>query len=144
MQRISAKDLRDVGLEVLIDHMLSSVRTDAETFRNYVRNPRVSNEMLTPYKGFFKKVVSKADMEAYAAQPMKLVEWVAENIRVDKNCNLGGDPVSPEGVWRARLADAHSRDIFFVSMARSMGIPARMLIWTAIRKTLYLWRKLFL
>lgn len=125
LQRISAKDLRDVGLEVLIDHMLSSVRTDAETFRNYVRNPRVSNEMLTPYKGFFKKVVSKADMEAYAAQPMKLVKWVAENIRVDKNCNLGGDPVSPEGVWRARLADAHSRDIFFVSMARSMGIPAR-------------------
>lgn len=50
LQRISAKDLRDVGLEVLIDHMLSSVRTDAETFRNYVRNPRVSNEMLTPYK----------------------------------------------------------------------------------------------
>lgn len=64
-------------------------------------------------------------MEAYAAQPMKLVEWVVENIRVEKDCNLGGDPVSPEGVWRARLADAHSRDIFFVSMARSMGIPAR-------------------
>ena len=30
-----------------------------------------------------------------------------------------------EGVWKARTADAHSRDIFFVSMARSMGIPAR-------------------
>ena len=26
---------------------------------------------------------------------------------------------------KARLADAHSRDIFFVSMARSMGVPAR-------------------
>lgn len=125
LQRISAKDLRDVSLEVLIDHMLSKVRTGAEYFRKYVRNPRVSNEMLTPYKAFFKKEVSKEDMEAYAAQPMKLVEWVVENIRVEKDCNLGGDPVSPEGVWRARLADAHSRDIFFVSMARSMGIPAR-------------------
>lgn len=81
--------------------------------------------MLTPYKAFFRKVVSKEDAEAYVAQPMKLVEWVAENIRVDKHCNLGGDPISPEGVWRTRLADAHSRDIFFVSMARSMGIPAR-------------------
>ena len=97
LQRISAKDLRDVRLEVLIDHMLSNVRTSAEYFRKYVRNPRVSNEMLTPYKAFFRKVVSKEDAEAYVAQPMKLVEWVAGNIRVDKHCNLGGDPISPEG-----------------------------------------------
>ena len=52
LQRISAKDLRDVSLEVLIDHMLSNVRTSAEYFRKYVRNPRVSNEMLTLYKAF--------------------------------------------------------------------------------------------
>ncbi|WP_418819890.1 hypothetical protein [Phocaeicola sp.] len=38
---------------------------------------------------------------------------------------MGGSPITPEGVWKARTADAHSRDIFFVSMARSMGIPAR-------------------
>ena len=56
---------------------------------------------------------------------MKLVAWVAQNIRVDNDCNLGGAPISPEGVWKARVADAHSRDIFFVSMARSMAIPAR-------------------
>lgn len=56
---------------------------------------------------------------------MKMVAWVAKNIQVNKECNLGAPPVSPEGVWKARLADAHSRDIFFVSMARSMGVPAR-------------------
>ena len=125
LQRISAKDLRDVSLEVLIDHMQSRVRTSADYFRKYVRNPRVSNEMLTPYKTFFGKVVPKEEVEAYVAEPMKLVAWVAENIRVNKDCNLGGAPVSPEGVWKARMADEHSRDIFFVSMARSMGIPAR-------------------
>lgn len=125
LQRISAKDLRDVSLEVLIDHMLSSVRTSAEYYRKYVRNPRVSNEMLTPYKIFFGKVIPKEQAEAYVAEPMTLVAWVAENIRVDKDCNLGGAPISPEGVWKARVADAHSRDIFFVSLARSMGIPAR-------------------
>ena len=81
--------------------------------------------MLTPYKGFFKKAVSKEEAEAYKAEPMKLVAWVARNIRVDNDCNLGGAPISPEGVWKARVADAHSRDIFFVSMARSMAIPAR-------------------
>ena len=125
LQRISAKDLRDVTLEVLMDHMQSRMCKNADHFRRYVRNPRVSNEMLTPYKGFFKKAVSKEDAEAYKAEPMKLVAWVARNIRVDNDCNLGGAPISPEGVWKARVADAHSRDIFFVSMARSMAIPAR-------------------
>lgn len=125
LQRISAKDLRDVTLEVLMDHMQSRMCKNADHFRRYVRNPRVSNEILTPYKGFFKKAVSKEDAEAYKAEPMKLVAWVAQNIRVDNDCNLGGAPISPEGVWKARVADAHSRDIFFVSMARSMALPAR-------------------
>lgn len=125
LQRISAKDLRDVTLEVLMNHMQSRMCKNADHFRRYVRNPRVSNEILTPYKGFFKKAVSKEDAEAYKAEPMKLVAWVAQNIRVDNDCNLGGAPISPEGVWKARVADAHSRDIFFVSMARSMAIPAR-------------------
>ena len=44
----------------------------------------------------------------------------------DNNCNLGGAPIHlPEGYGSARTADAHSRDIFFVSMARGTGIPAR-------------------
>lgn len=126
LQQISAKDLRDMSLEVLLDHMKNSHACgNAEYFRKYVRNPRVSNEMITPYKAFFEEVVPEQDREAYKADPMKLVSWVAENIRVDKECNLGGSPITPSGVWNARTADAHSRDIFFVSMARSMAVPAR-------------------
>ena len=65
------------------------------------------------------------DREAYLADPMKLVAWVAGNIRVDKDCNLGARQSLRKGCGRPVTADAHSRDIFFVSMARSMGIPAR-------------------
>lgn len=126
LQRISAKDLRDVSLEVLIDHMQSHVyKENMDYFRRYIRNPRVSNEMLTPYKAFFEKNIPEADKTAFKADWMKLADWVSENIRVDAYCNLGGAPISPAGVWKARVADAHSRDIFFVSMARSLGIPSR-------------------
>ena len=125
LQQISAKDLRDVSLEVLIENMLSHVRTSAVNFRKYVRNPRISNEMLTPYKTFFDKVISQETEQIYLEEPAKLIAWVAENIRVDKDCNLGGPAISPAGVWKARVADAHSRDIFFVAMTRSMGMPAR-------------------
>ncbi len=33
---------------------------------------------------------------------------------------------SPEGVWRAKVADSFSRDIFFVALARSLNIAADM------------------
>ena len=126
LQRISAKDLRDVSLDVLIDHMQSHVyRENMDYFRRFIRNPRVANEMLTPYKAFFKEAIPEEDKAIFKADWMKLVAWVSENIRVDANCNLGGAPISPAGVWKARVADAHSRDIFFVSMARSLGIPSR-------------------
>jgi len=126
LQRISAKDLRDVSLDVLIDHMQSHVyKENMDLFRRFIRNPRVANEMLTPYKAFFEKAISEEDKAAFKADWNKLTTWVSENIRLDENCNLGGSPISPAGVWKARIADAHSRNIFFVSMARSLGIPSR-------------------
>ena len=126
LQQISAKDLRDVSLEVLLDHMLSNVRTQADLYRRYVRNPRVSNETLTPYKSFFRHAVSDAERTAYQTDPSLLVTWVKDHIILDAACNLGASPITPMGVWKARRADEHSRDIFFVSLARSLGIPARM------------------
>ena len=126
LQRISAKDLRDVSLDVLIDHMQSHVyEPNMDYFRRFIRNPRVANEMLTPYKAFFEKAIPEEDKAAFKADWSKLATWVSENIRLDENCNLGGSPISPAGVWKARVADAHSRNIFFVSMARSLGIPSR-------------------
>ena len=56
---------------------------------------------------------------------MLLVDWVRKNIAIDPECNLGGAPIQPMGVWKARTADALSRNIFFVALARSLDIPAR-------------------
>ncbi len=125
LQQISEKDLRDVTMEVLMDHIATPPCPDERNFSKYVRNPRVSNELLTPYKSFFRSVVSEEQTAEYQADPSKLVSWVKDSIRIDSECNLGGSPISPAGIWKARMADPHSRDIFFVSMARSLGIPAR-------------------
>ena len=127
LQRISAKDLHDVSLDVLIDHMQSHVyRDNMDYFRMYIRNPRISNEMLTPYKTMIKRNMLDADRQILKDDPKGLPAWVAENIKVDPTCNLGGAPMSPAGVLKAGVADAKSRDIFFVALARTLGIPARM------------------
>ncbi len=125
LQQISKKDLRDVSRKVLDDHLGTPQCPDKLNFSKYVRNPRVSNEMLTPYKAFFRSMVEEGQRFEFQIDPSKLVAWVKDNVRIDSECNLGGSPISPIGVWHTRVADAHSRDIFFVSMARSMGIPSR-------------------
>ncbi len=128
---LSAKDLRDITTEVINNHFeffdsIASRQPASYTcISRYIRNPRVANEMLTPYRSFFRNEISQEDREKYLNDPMLLVDWVRKNIKIDPQCNLGGAPIQPMGVWKARTADARSRDIFFVALARSLDIPAR-------------------
>ena len=135
---ISEKDRRDISIDVLNDHIATALESDneAEWFYNFVVNPRVSNEMLTPYRSFFKSVIPATEAETYKADPELWVEWCRKNIKVDETWNPLSLCMSPKGVWEMRIADAHSRDIFFVSAARAMGIPAR--VDEVTNKTQYL------
>ena len=124
---ISDKDLRDVELAVLRDHLAgsSAMRSDDAAFYNYVLNPRVSVEKLTPYRAFFNGCFTAAQKAAFAALPQEWVEWCRNHITIDKEWNPQRLCMSPRGVWEMRVCDARSRNVFFVSGARSMGVPAR-------------------
>lgn len=62
-------------------------------------------------------------MHGYSAE--QIVGWVKSNIKVDNDWNPQRLCQSPESVWKYRRADAHSRDIFFVALMRSLGNGAR-------------------
>ena len=121
------KDLRDVDYWVLLDHLISSPRNGSydDIYRRYILNPRVSNEMLTLYKGHFRKCFDADKRCFFAGDPQRWVKWCRDSIKVDASWNPLSLCMSPEGVWDMRVADPHSRDIFFVSGARAMGIPSR-------------------
>lgn len=121
---LTEKDLRDVRLEVLVDHWLNTPPVAGERNVSALLNPRVATEELTPYKSFFQTAVSEDDAHAYRENPHKLVEWCRANITLNDSLNAQRIPMTPVGVWKSRIADTYSRDIFFVSVARSMGIPA--------------------
>lgn len=122
---ISAKDLRDTPASVLADHLNNTPEVDSDLYVDYILNPRVSNEFLTPYKSFAATQVDEATRKAIQQNPAELVDWVKHNIAIKGDLNPQRIPIMPEGVWKARVADKHSRDIFFVAAARSMGVPAR-------------------
>lgn len=123
---ISAKDLRDTPASVLTDHLLHANNTHNELFVRYILNPRIAYELLSPYRGFFQQQVDGELKQAVKQDPKALVEWTSKNIKVNDDLNPQAIPVMPAGVWKARVADAASRDIFFIALARSMDIPSRL------------------
>jgi len=122
---ISEKDLRDVPELVLNDHLTNTNPEESVFFYDYILNPRVGYEMLTPYRSFFLREINDTLKKDIRNNPEVFVEWCRNNITVVDDMNFENCPVSPEGVWRSRLSDTNSRNIFFVSVLRSLGIPAR-------------------
>lgn len=122
---ISAKDLRDTPASVLADHLNNAQAVQSSLFTEYILNPRVANEFLTPYRKFFAANVDSALVKKAKADPQLIVDWVKENICINDSLNPQRIPIMPMGVWKSRVADKGSRDIFFVAVCRSIGIPAR-------------------
>lgn len=122
---ISAKDLRDTPASVLSDHLVNTPVVQTTLFDEYIMNPRVANEFLSPYKAFFTAQLDTALAVQAKANPQVLVDWVKQNIIINNALNTQRIPIMPMGVWKSRVADSSSRNIFFVAVARSLGIPAR-------------------
>lgn len=119
---ISEKDRRDVGREVLDDH-LATPELQTPLFDDYVMNPRIENERLTPYKSFFWNRFDASQRVEFKNNQEKWIEWCRNNITIDTVWNQLTIRMNPASI--CGLADSRSRDIFFVAGARSFGIPAR-------------------
>lgn len=122
---VSAKDLRDTPASVLADHLNNTPAVQSEWFNEYIMNPRVANEFLTPYKSFFAANIEPSLAKQAVENPQALVDWVKNNVSIHDALNAQRIPIMPMGVWKSRIADKGSRNIFFVAVARSLGIPAR-------------------
>ena len=130
LESLSAKDLRDVTLDVLNDHLLTNIsdweKIETDLFkRMYLNPPRIANEMLTPYKKVLREAIEKTVYQSVPdsmkRDPKVLIEWCRKEIKINNELNSQQIPISPMGVWKARVADEKSRDIFFVAAYRSMG-----------------------
>ena len=118
LSTLSQKDFRDVTMDVLLDAAEHTTYLDHPLWQKYVLSPRVSNERLTPCRGSLAAYFNGMTAEA-------LMQWVTDSITVSDIRNPQHLCMSPLSVLAHRTCDTHSRDIFFVSAARAIGIPAR-------------------
>lgn len=128
LSNISEKDLRDIPMDVLQDsylHTSANQGLDGQIYNRYVMSPRVANEKLTPFRSFFLQEIPSDEQHLFRTDPEALVRWVGENISIDTEHNPQLLRMTPAGAYRNRKCDIVSRNILFVSMARTMGLPAR-------------------
>lgn len=129
LQAVSEKDLTDTTKSVLLDHLEGSLSFkdtyDEELFIRYILQPRVSLEVLRPYRSFFQKAFSAEKQQEFREQPALLVAWIEENITEVSEGVVRGWP-TPQGVFELKAGDTSAKQILFVAAARSFGIPARL------------------
>ena len=121
LSAVSEKDLRDTPSYVFKDHLYNtSIYADVEK----VLSPRVNYELLTPYRAYLQKVVPESLADSINTDPALLVAWCRKNLTMHYETSLRYVQICPQRVWETRVADKNSREIFFVAMCRSFGVPA--------------------
>jgi hypothetical protein len=130
LSSLADKDLRDAPLNALQDYLSYASRfaplyADKISFTTYVLCPRVNNEILVPFRKHLQEGFGAAMIGEIRQDPSRLVRWTKDSVKVIEAENWYHTPLTPCGVFDIRVADASSRDIFFVSACRSFGIPSR-------------------
>ena len=114
LTHLSSKDAGDVTRDVLED----AARHAGSPFNAWTDNPRIELEALYPY---FDEIGEGLSFSS----PAEVWDWVRGHISIDDAANPQGLRIPPVFVWRGRVADSRSRDIFFVALCRKFGFPAR-------------------
>ena len=118
---VSEKDLRDTPAYILADHLYN---TDPASDVSKVLCPRVDCELLSPYRSVLQGVVPQSLADSVRRDPALLVDWCRDNLTMHDEISRRYIQILPQRVWETRIADKHSREIFFVAMCRSFGVPA--------------------
>ncbi len=126
------KDLRDTRSEVLSDHLLNCASFDKvnydkseNIFNQYILNPRIANEILVSWRGFFLKTLPEDIIRNANSDPNSIVQYLNDNIKIAEDENYYNTPITPVGVYNLKVSDELSRSVCFVAICRALGIPAR-------------------
>lgn len=133
LEQISAKDLRDTPAAVLQDHLCAYRPNPHPLYLQYVLNPRIDNELLSPWRSFFQKELKPllADTEATDTEAtdtsatVQKLHALAASIRLLDAFNPQHLCLSPEAMYRHKAGDRDGQERLFIALCRSLNIPAR-------------------
>ncbi|MCZ7558621.1 MAG: transglutaminase domain-containing protein [Bacteroidia bacterium] len=128
---ISEKDLRDANATTLLHHLRHAAparegaRDCDEIYVRYVLNPRIRHEELRAWRGEAADALASVGASFGRISAATIERWIRDSIRLANAENWAGVAITPGGSMRGRITDAPSRNMLFVALCRTAGIPAR-------------------
>ncbi len=129
---LAEKDLHDVTTDVLNDHIMNALEitdipelSDTAIYEEYVLCPRISDEMITEYKGYFTSIFSPEQQARFRSTPSEIAKILLDKIIPDNRYNTSSLHQSPVSAWKSEMCNLQTLPVLFVAICRSVGIPAR-------------------
>lgn len=125
------KDLRDTPAEYLRDHLRNVIKynamekMDKDIYVRKVLSPRISLELIKPWRSFLQQANIAEEIAGGDRSVNRIISYIKENIVINDKENYYNCPITPQGVYELKISDRRSRNIFFVAVCRSLGIPAQ-------------------
>lgn len=131
---LSAKDYRDAEADVLESHLKGAApfrreweeKGELEIYRRYILCPRIGLEELKDYRGWIQGYFTEEEKQKFRENPEEIWRFIQANIRYEEAEDHPGLISSPACSLRLLWGDALSRNILFVGICRTLGIPARL------------------
>lgn len=120
---LTDKDLRDVTLQTLQDHLQNAPapgELPMELYVPYVLCPRVEMEPLTPWRGVLRQALTGAE------DPMALWQNLCRRTNTQVTRTYANLVWTPAESWHSRRCDRRSLRLLYVACLRALGIPARL------------------
>jgi len=136
LKQVSDRDLRDTKEEIFADHLNNVIRFenthgayDYELHSKYVLNPSIAHiwcsQMIVAWRKYLFESMPAGFRQDAINDPSILIKYVNNNIVIADSENFYATPISPKGVDELKVSNSISRDIYFVALCRSLGIPSR-------------------
>ncbi len=133
LNNISEKDLRDIKLSTLNSHLFETLTecneneySSSSIFAKYILNPRIKNEMIVNYRHNLKQYYINEQKTNRDETIFAIKDRINNDIKINESDNYYRLPITPLGVHSLKISNRESRDIYFVAVCRSLGVPARL------------------
>lgn len=125
LEAVSEKDRRDITPDVIVDAVEYAVGHDSPFFKEYILNPRIESEWIYPWRKSLSDAYDDNLKKRMRNDPSLIVKEILRTVKIDSVGNPSRLRINPAEICRLGVSDLHNRNLYFVALARTCGLPAR-------------------
>ena len=137
LRSLTDKDMRDITAPTLLSHLDALATLPQQhtldiapdslkaLVEKYVASPRVAVEQLSCWRAELGRLIPKKLQKQMRANPIRIREWINSHVGTDTDQNSRYICTLPAKAISSGHAEAYSKGLLFVAMARTVGRAAR-------------------